>query len=67
MVIVDASYYDVLGIKRGATDREIRRAFRQLALKYHPDKNPDESAVGKFREIVAGRKTFQSAVYFISI
>lgn len=45
-------YYDVLGIQRGASDREIKKAFRKLAMKYHPDKNKDDpDAEKKFVEI----------------
>jgi len=44
-------YYELLGIKKTATDREIKKAFRKLAMKYHPDKNKDEGAEEKFKEI----------------
>jgi len=48
-------YYKVLGIDRSATDRDIKKAFRKLALKYHPDKNKDDtSAEKKFMEISKG-------------
>jgi molecular chaperone DnaJ len=45
-------YYDVLGIKRGASDAEIKSAFRRLAKEHHPDRNPgDKTAEQKFKEI----------------
>ena len=45
-------YYKVLGIEKGASKEEIKRAFRKLARKYHPDVNPDEGKSGeKFKEI----------------
>ncbi|WKD57245.1 Chaperone protein DnaJ [Corynebacterium capitovis DSM 44611] len=44
-------YYGILGVDREATEQEIKRAYRKLARKYHPDVNPSEEAAEKFREI----------------
>ncbi|RKY15915.1 MAG: molecular chaperone DnaJ [Planctomycetota bacterium] len=51
--MAEKDYYEILGVRRDATEEEIRQAYRRLALKYHPDRNPnDKQAEEKFKEIV---------------
>lgn len=51
--MANKDYYDILGVSRNATDEEIKKAYRNLARKYHPDLHPDKKAEmeAKFKEI----------------
>ena len=50
----DEDYYKLLGVSKDASEKEIKKAFRKLAVQYHPDKNPDPEARKKFEKIANG-------------
>ncbi|XP_010725751.2 dnaJ homolog subfamily C member 5B, partial [Meleagris gallopavo] len=56
------SLYRVLGLEKGSSPEEIKRAYRKLALRYHPDKNPDDPAAAeRFKEINSAHATLSDA------
>ena len=45
-------YYDILGVSKSADETTLKKAYRDLAMKYHPDRNPDDKAAeNKFKEV----------------
>lgn len=53
-ILAKRDYYDILGVPKDATERQIKKAFHKLALKHHPDRNKSPDAEAKFREIAEG-------------
>ena len=55
-------YYEVLGVSKSASSQEIKTAYRKLAMKYHPDRNPDnKSAEDKFKEAAQAYEILSSS------
>ncbi len=55
-------YYEILNVPKSASDDDIKRAYRRLAMKYHPDRNPgDPEAEAKFRECAEAYEVLSNA------
>ena len=60
-MVKDTKLYDILGVQPIATENELKKAYRKLVLKFHPDKNPGEDAAQKFREITTAFEILSDA------
>ena len=60
LVEAEEDYYKLLGVSRDASEKDIKKAFRKLAMAYHPDKNPDPEARKKFEKIANGKCSSRS-------
>lgn len=58
IVSCEEDYYSILGVSKKASNKDIKKAFRKLAMQYHPDKNKDPDAEEKFRQIAEGEQAF---------
>ncbi|CDQ58183.1 unnamed protein product [Oncorhynchus mykiss] len=57
LILAKKDYYDILGVPKDANERQIKKAFHKLAMKYHPDKNKSPDAETKFRDIAEAYET----------
>ena len=61
MATTKRDYYEVLGVGRSASEDDIRKAYRRLALQFHPDRNKDVGASEQFKEVKEAYETLADA------
>lgn len=57
-----ASYYKILGLPEGANEEEVKKAYRRLAMEFHPDKNESDEAMARFIEITEAYEALQKGI-----
>ncbi|XP_029597908.1 dnaJ homolog subfamily B member 9 [Salmo trutta] len=56
-ILAQRDFYDILGVPKDASERQVKKAFHKLAMKYHPDRNKSPDAEARFREIAEAYET----------
>ena len=54
-------YYEILGLEKGATEEQIKKAYKKKALQFHPDKNKEHDSEDKFKEIAEAYEVLSDA------
>merc|ERR1712130_303512 len=60
-IAMSKDYYKILGVEKGAGEEEVKKAYRKMALKFHPDKNKEPDAEEKFKEIAEAYEVLSDA------